>query len=267
MTPAAPASRARRMSRGSLPPTRTSAGMPTLSAARRWCSSSVSSALPCSVSMTTRSKPVCPTSSTRAGAGILTITPYVVSPPAIRVARKGLVPVTVVRFHSRGWRSRWLRACVSSAAPRRSAERGEDLGEGVVVADIAGEYHVGQARTRRLRAEAQHGHLAGKHLAKHGGPPHAEAARGDLVRGDPALGDDVAQRQIGRKLADDRADLLGNEPGDGQAAVRVAGRGADSARGDEGGVTALQCAFEVFDDLAPGASVPFGVQHRVDVEF
>ena len=49
--------------------------------------------------------------------------------------------------------------------------------------------------------------------------------------------------------------------------MRVVGRGADGAGGDEGGVTALQCAFEVFDDLAPGAGAPFGVQHRVDVEF
>ena len=81
--------------------------------------------------------------------------------------------------------------CPDGTGTRSSASRGElsnHLSEAVVVADVAGEDHVGQAGEAAFVAQAPDGNARGD-LPHDCGAPHAQGANGDVAGGDTTLGD------------------------------------------------------------------------------
>src|SRR5258705_1490023 len=87
-----------------------------------------------------------------------------------------------------------------------SSEEVDDVGKGVVVADVAGEHHVGGADSFGCRIDGtEDRHHAGEQLADDLCAADAEAADRDVVGGDSALGDDPS-RVRGNCSADDLDD-------------------------------------------------------------
>ena len=82
----------------------------------------------------------------------------------------------------------WIeRGCALSA----SREEADDVGEGVVAADVAGEHDVGGTDGFGCRLDgAEDRHNAGEQLADDLRAADAEAADRDVVGGDSAFGDD-----------------------------------------------------------------------------
>src|SRR4051794_883334 len=111
-------------------------------------------------------------------------------------------------------RGRPERVPVPGRASRPAAEQVDHVGEGGLVADIAGEHDVrGADDLGECLDRLEHRHQAGQELAEDGRTPDAEAADGDVVGGDAALGDDPGG--LGRHgAADDLDDGRGHLPGD-----------------------------------------------------
>ena len=121
--------------------------------------------------------------------------------------------------------TRRSRRCRSSGP---SAEQVDHVGQGVLVADVAGEHDVGDADDLGQGLDGpEHRHQPGQQLAEDGGAADAQAAHGDVVGGDAALGDHPGR--LGRHgAAHDLDDRGGHVPGDLQAGRGVAARAAGS---------------------------------------
>ena len=103
-----------------------------------------------------------------------------------------------------------------------SGEEVDDVGEAVVVTDVAGEHDVGNTDGFGCRLDgAEHRHHAGEELADDLCAPDAEATDRDVMGGDAAFGDHPC-RVRGECGLDDLDDRGGYVAGDGQAVVGVA---------------------------------------------
>src|SRR4029077_7228418 len=147
-----------------------------------------------------------------------------------------------------------------------SGEKVDDLGEGVVVTDVAGEYDVGGADGFGCRLDgAEDRHHSGEQLADDLGAPDAEATDRDVVGGNAAFGDDPC-RVRGECGLDDLDDRGGDVAGDGEAVVGVAAahQGTAGEQQHIGGGEGL-------DDLPPDVGdvgvAPVGIQQGRNVEF
>jgi hypothetical protein len=100
------------------------------------------------------------------------------------------------------------RACVTGGP---SAEEVDDVGQGVLVADVAGEHDVGRADDLGEGLDGpEHRHQAGQELAEDRRAADAQAADGDVVGGDAALGDDPGRARPATAPRDDLDDRGGH---------------------------------------------------------
>src|SRR6266536_3111297 len=143
-----------------------------------------------------------------------------------------------------------------------AVEYGHDPPERSVVADVAGEDDVGHAdRPGRRVDRPEHRDHAGKQLAGHLGAADAQAVHRDVVRGDPALGDDPGGLRA-QRLADGAGQGGGDAAGDREA-VRPVAAGGDGAAGEEQHVRPAQ---PVGDLPRRGRHHVVAAQDRGDVE-
>src|SRR6185312_12034029 len=147
-----------------------------------------------------------------------------------------------------------------------SGEKVDDLGEGVVVTDVAGEYDVGGADGFGCRLDgAEDRHHAGEQLADDLGAPDAEATDRDIVGGDAAFGDDPC-RMRGERGLDHLDDGGGDGAGDGQAVVGVAAA-KQGAAGEQQHIGGGERLDDLPADVDHVGVSPVGVQQGGDVKF
>src|SRR6476646_6847070 len=158
---------------------------------------------------------------------------------------------------------------VSGVGAQESSASGEevdDVGEGVVVADVACEHHIGGADGFGCRLDgADDRHHAREQLADDLCAANAKAADRDVVGGDSAFGYHPG-RVRGKGSANDLDDRSGHGTGDGQAVIGVA-TAHEGATGEQHYIGGGERLGDLPADVGDMIVASFGVQQGGHVQF